>query len=87
ENKHIKIQLRYHHQISDPCKELIRECSYRLQNESGCDSTIGWFAEQLYGTSLVSTVSLYSLSSDDGELMFPWNEENDEEWELPWDKE
>uniref|UniRef100_A0A914QTL1 Uncharacterized protein n=1 Tax=Panagrolaimus davidi TaxID=227884 RepID=A0A914QTL1_9BILA len=89
ENKHIKIKLWYHYQISDPCKELIRECSKRLRNENGCDSTIRWFTTEhgIYVPSLYSTISLYSLSSSDGELMFPWNEENDEEWEFPWDKE
>uniref|UniRef100_A0A914Q328 DUF38 domain-containing protein n=1 Tax=Panagrolaimus davidi TaxID=227884 RepID=A0A914Q328_9BILA len=85
ENKHKKIQLFYHHQISYPSKKLIRECSDMLQNESGCDSIIKFY--ELYVPSLYSTISSYSLSSSDGELMFPWNEENDEEWEFPWDKE
>uniref|UniRef100_A0A914PNY4 Uncharacterized protein n=1 Tax=Panagrolaimus davidi TaxID=227884 RepID=A0A914PNY4_9BILA len=87
EHKHLKIKLSYHHQVSDPCKELIREYCDRLRNENGCNSIIKCYT--LYVTSsYYSTISLYSLSSDenDGELMFPWNEEN-EEWGLPWDQE
>uniref|UniRef100_A0A914PDB9 Uncharacterized protein n=1 Tax=Panagrolaimus davidi TaxID=227884 RepID=A0A914PDB9_9BILA len=96
ENKHINIELFYQRQVSNPCKELIQECYNRLQNENGCDSIIKYDGIMDYenwdelSSTAVTNASYVIVDSfvdeNDEELMFPWNEKN-EEWELPWDKE
>uniref|UniRef100_A0AC35GL93 Uncharacterized protein n=1 Tax=Panagrolaimus sp. PS1159 TaxID=55785 RepID=A0AC35GL93_9BILA len=76
ENKHIKIELFYHRQVSNPCKELIQEYNNRLQNENGYDSIIKY-------CNIIYSNNRYIYFE---ELMFPWNEKN-EKWEFLWDKE
>uniref|UniRef100_A0A914QBM9 Uncharacterized protein n=1 Tax=Panagrolaimus davidi TaxID=227884 RepID=A0A914QBM9_9BILA len=70
ENKHIKIELFYHPQVSNPCKKLIQEYKNRLQNENGCDSIIKYC-----NTSYSKDGFIIFVDINDGELMIPGENE------------
>uniref|UniRef100_A0A914R143 Uncharacterized protein n=1 Tax=Panagrolaimus davidi TaxID=227884 RepID=A0A914R143_9BILA len=89
ENKHIKIELFYQREVSNPCKELILEYYDRLQNENGCDSIIdlynewkdGWTSTSGTSASYTSYVNVDSfVDINDEEFMFSFVDINDEEF-------
>uniref|UniRef100_A0AC34FTB2 Uncharacterized protein n=1 Tax=Panagrolaimus sp. ES5 TaxID=591445 RepID=A0AC34FTB2_9BILA len=93
-NPHIELNLCYHSDISEIYKERIFKYSDRLRTEyyflDECRSTIRFdrkgYVYPLYDPSdLESVNSDSSLWSWNERLLFPWNNDDEEGWALPWD--